>query len=155
MSRHGNYGWLHYSEAIAIAEERDEILVTADDVLMIGEGGAAAVAIHIVAGPNFWEHDEPEGYSVELVRPFWMYGSEGHLYPVRWVGRVHELTNAELDAMTEDDPYWELIPEHGSYLWAVPKVPQFSKTYYGGKPWKRCELKWWDAFRQPSAQVAT
>lgn len=119
---HGNYRRVHYTEAIAEAEDRDEILVTLDDVLVINQGSEAAVAIHIVGGPNFWEHDEPEAYQVELVRPRWLYGSEGHLYPLRWVGRVDEPTDAEFETLAADEshPYWDLIPESGSFLWAVP-----------------------------------
>ena len=147
---HGNYRRVHYTEAIAEAEDRDEILVTLDDVLVINQGSEAAVAIHIVGEPNLWEHDEPKAYQVELVRPRWLYGSEGHLYPLRWVGRVNEPTDAEFEILAADEshPYWDLIPESGSFLWAVPKVPAFSRMYSESKSWQRCELPWWNAFRE-------
>lgn len=142
---HGNYRTLHWHEAIAEAAERDEILVTTDDVLVVNQGSEAAVAIHIVAEPKFWEHDEPKGYGVQLVRPRWLYGSEGHLFPLRWVGRLHELTVEELEAIPEDSPYWELIPENDSYLWSIPRM----SGGHNPKPWQRCELSWWQAFRDP------
>jgi hypothetical protein len=143
MRGHGNYRRLHYTEAIAEAEANNEILVTTDDVLIVNQGSEAAVAIHIVAEPNFWEHDEPKAYEVQLVRPMWLYGSEGHLYPIRWVGRMHEFTDEELESATGDEQFWNLLPDD-IYLWALPKVPKWTE-----KPWQRCELNWWQAFREP------
>ena len=144
MSQHGNYRRLHWTEAVAEAETNDEILVTTGSDLVINQGSEAAVAIHIVGGPKFWEQDEPQAYEVQLIRPRWLYGDEGHLYPVRWVGRVDELTDAEFDTVSDDDSYWNLIPEGCAFLWAVPKVPKFSN----GKPWQRCEIAWWKSFRE-------
>ncbi|QRY51791.1 hypothetical protein [Mycolicibacterium septicum] len=145
---YGNYRRLHYTEAVAEAEERGEILVGLDEVLTCSSG-EGVVAIHIVAAPDFWTMDEPQAYGVELVRPRWLYGSEGILFPVRWVGRAYETTIAELDELgklsTEEldaSPYGQL-PDNDNHLWAIPKVPKFSK-----QPWKRCELQWWRAFRE-------
>lgn len=82
----------------------------------------------------------------------WQACSTMRTRPERWVDRVEELTDDELNAITDADPYWELIPEHGSYLWAIPKIPG---PWSNGQTWKRCELKWWQTFRDPSALVAT
>lgn len=136
--------YLHYTEAIAEAERNKEILVTLDEVLIVNQGTRSAIALHIVGEPDYWTKDEPKGYCVELVRPSWLYGAEGHLHKLRWVGRVEELTDEELDAMSEEDPYWDLIPEHGNHLWALPKLSN------GGKPWQRCEIPWFDSFRSVS-----
>lgn len=137
---HGNYRRLHYSEALKEAVGNDEMLVTSDEVLWTGPGkGRGVTAVHVVTEPDYWTHDEPKAYIVELVRPMWAYGNEGHLNPIRFVCHVDELTADELDAMTEADPYWDLIPD-GSWLWAVPKGN-----------WERCEIPWWNAFRDAPA----
>ncbi|WPH57788.1 hypothetical protein [Mycobacterium phage WXIN] len=147
--QHGNYRRLHYTEAVAEAEERNEILVGLDEVLVC-QSGEAIVAIHIVAAPLFWTMDEPQAYEVELIRPRWLYGSEGILSPIRWVGRNYDITAEELhelDKLTHEEldasPYGQL-PEIDGYLWAIPKVPQFSRT----QPWRRNELAWWESFRK-------
>lgn len=149
MSDHGRYRCLHYTEAIAEAEANEEILVTVDEVLVVNQGGEAAVAIHIVGAPKFWEQYEPQAFEVELIRPRWMYGSEGHLHSIRWVGRVHDLTDEDFENLPEGHPYWELIPESGAFLWAVPKFPKFTD-----EPWQRCEIPWRQAFRDTGSQEA-
>lgn len=78
-----------------------------------------------------------------LVRPRWLYGSEGELSLLRWVGRLEDMSIEEMEALSEDNPYWgELIPEYGDYLWALPKT-----AYGGNKTWQRCEIPYWEAFR--------
>lgn len=144
---HGNYRTIHFREAIAEAEERGELLVGLDEVLWRCPGTESVQAIHIVGAPKFWEQDEPTAYRVELIRPRWMYGNEGHLHPVRWVGHLDEFTDEEFDEMErEDSPLSELLngnvlPEAHSWLWAIPKAD-----------WLRCEIRWWETFRKPLAQ---
>lgn len=133
---------LHYTEAVAEAEARGEILVGRDEVLTVREGKTSAVAIHIVVDYGTDYSAEPKGYAVELCRPSFMYGAEGILTPLRFVGRVEELTSEELDAMSDDDPYWDLIPDYSELLFAMPKVPGFTE-----ESWRRSEAPYWQAFR--------
>lgn len=149
MWEHGNYKQITHREAYDHWLENDSELVTVDSVVYRNGPGIGREVWHIVAPHDFFMMDEPIAYSVELVRPMWLYGSEGQLFPLKFLGR---LSDEWLDVCDEEwfpneengniDPF----PD-GSFLWELPngssgKDPQ----------WKPVDWNWYEALRTGDVQ---
>ena len=137
IPQHGNYKRVTHQEVMEDAKKRDYTIVTVDSRIYRGSGEGMVVE-HIVAPDDFYQMDEPIGYCVELCRPRWLYGSEGLLRKLEFIGRLEDswLDLYKQGIITDDnDPF----PECGDFIWAMPN------SYWNGTervsfPWK--EVDW-------------
>lgn len=146
MGRHGNYRMITHREAYEDSLARDYTMVGLDDVVYRGGPGIGRVALHIVAPDNFYQMDDPTGYQVQLVRPSWLYGDEGLLSELEFIGRLSDdwLDVHEEDWFPEDDPF----SEYSDFVWALPNAQyNFDTKEFDSVPWKRVGWDWFEALR--------
>lgn len=114
--KHGNYRHVTHQQAYEESVEGNFTLVGLDGVYQ-----QKGTMLHVVADERFYSQDEPQAYVVELARPNWLYGNEGLLRPIRFVGRT---SDCWLDASEqewfpgEDNDPFPLFND--SWLWALP-----------------------------------
>lgn len=141
---HGNYRRVTHEEVYQQSIEQDFTIVSLDSVVYRGSGKALEV-LHVVAPHTFYKQDTPVGYSVQLMRPNWLYGSEGQLFELPFIGRISDdwldWSDNHPDLSDDDDPF----PECCDFVWGLPNQQWNSSTKsYDSVPWKHTSSwDWW------------
>lgn len=116
---HGNYRRITHEDALKLSIERDFTIVSLDSVVYRGAGKALEV-LHIVAPQDFYKQDTPIGYSVQLMRPNWLYGSEGQLFELPFIGRVSDDWLDWFESVPNQTEINDPFPECCDFIWALP-----------------------------------
>ncbi|WP_157115060.1 hypothetical protein [Nocardia niwae] len=123
MTRH-----LHYTEALQETRARGEIIVQAGDVLVQGRGYQFVMVA--ACGKT------PEDAELVLLLPPRGYGCwSGQTVPgLRYIGWIEELTDDELDRMSDEE---------------AANAPDCCHAYaVDASAWRKFDQPWWDWFRQ-------
>lgn len=141
---HGNYRRVTHEEVYQQSIEQDFTIVSLDSVVYRGSGKALEV-LHVVAPHTFYKQDTPVGYSVQLMRPSWLYGSEGQLFELPFIGRLSDDWLDWLEALPEHAEIEDPFPECCDFVWGLPNQKRNPATHeYDSYPWKHIERwDWW------------